>query len=274
MLVWRLARKKEVFLAKSLTRVWKSPFNIACAEKTPSAPEEIANKNMKNRFTPLFAQALAVGAVAVLTQSAQSQTTLYDNTATYSGANFNYGVAGSTVSAGNEVVLNGTATSYAISQFQVQYDFTGSGTAAAVVDASFYANTGAPFNGYATPAASTLWDAGNFTLSAFTTGAGNTLTYTVPNTVVPKDFTWVVTFSGLAAGQAAGLSLYGPAATGQNYHDAWINSGTGWSLVQASGSNPAMEFGAKITGTAVPEPSIIAMGVMGACGFLARRRKN
>lgn len=229
---------------------------------------------MKNRFTPFFAQALAVGAVAVLSQSAQSQTTLYDNTSTYSGDAFNYSTVGGTVSAGNEVVLNGTFPSYAISTFQVQYDFTGSGTAAAIVDASFYANTGTAFNGYPGPAATSLWDAGNFTLTSFTTGAGNTLTYTVPGTVVPKDFTWVVTFSGLAAGQSAGLSLYGPAATGQNYHDAWINSGTGWSLVQASGSNPALEFGAKLTGTGVPEPSTIAMGVMGACAFLVRRFKK
>jgi hypothetical protein len=227
---------------------------------------------MKNRFTLSFIQALAVAAIVALAQSAHSQSTLYDNTATYSGAAFNYSTVGGTVSAGNEVVLAGASPSDTITQFQVQYDFTGSGTPAATVDASFYANTGAAFNGYATPAATTLWDAGNFTLTSFTTGAGNTLTYTVPSTVVPKDFTWVVTFSGLAAGQQAGLSLYGPAATGLNYHDAWINSGTGWSLVQASGSNPALEFGAKISG--VPEPSTIAMGVMGACAFLVRRFKK
>jgi hypothetical protein len=229
---------------------------------------------MKNRFTLSFIQALAVAAVAALAQNAQSQTTLYDNTETYSGAAFNYASGAGTFMAGNEVVLAGAATSDTITQFQVQYDFTGTGTAAATVDASFYANTGATYNGYATPAATTLWDAGNFTLTSFTTGAGNTLTYTVPSTVVPKDFTWIVTFSGLASGQSAGLSLYGPAATGENYHDAWINSGTGWSLVQASGSNPALEFGAKLTGTGVPEPSTIAMGVMGACAFLVRRFKK
>jgi hypothetical protein len=231
-------------------------------------------KNMKNRFTRSIIQASAVLAVVALVQNAQSQSTLYDNTATYSGANFNYASGPGTFMAGNEVVLAGTAASDSISQFQVQYDFTGGTAGAATVDASFYANTGATFNGYATPAATTLWDAGNFTLPALTTGAGNTLTYTVPNTVVPKDFTWVVTFSGLVSGQQAGLSLYGPTATGQNYHDAWINSGTGWSLVQASGSNPALEFGAKITGTALPEPSTIAMGVMGACAFLVRRFKK
>jgi len=229
---------------------------------------------MKNRFTLSFIQALAVVAVAALAQNAQSQSTVYDNTETYSSANYNFASGPGTFMAGNEVVLAGTSPSDAISQFQVQYSFTGSGAIAATVDASFYANTGAAFNGYATPAATTLWDAGNFTLPGFTTGAGNTLTYTVPNTVVPKDLTWIVTFSGLTAGQTAGLSLYGPAATGQNYHDAWLNTGTGWSLVQASGSNPAMEFGAKLTGVGVPEPSTIAMGVMGACAFLVRRFKK
>jgi hypothetical protein len=245
------------------------------AEKTPSAPAFTnCTKNMKNRFTHSIIQALAVLAVVALVQNAQSQTTLYDNTATYSGSAFNYASGPGTFMAGNEVVLTGTAASDTISTFQVQYDFTGTGTAAASVDASFYANTGTAYNTYPTPATTTLWDAGNFTLTSFTTGAGSTLTYTVPSTVVPKDFTWIVTFSGLASGQTAGLSLYGPAATGQNYHDAWINSGSGWSLVTASGSNPALEFGAKLTGVAVPEPSTIAMGVMGACAFLVRRFKK
>ena len=171
--------------------------------KPPRCRKKLLIKNMQLIYA-LFAQALAVGAVAVLSQSAQSQTTLYDNTSTYSGDNFNYSTVGGTVSAGNEVVLNGTFPSYAINTFQVQYDFTGTGTAAAVVDASFYANTGTAFNGYPGPAATSLRDAGNFTLTSFTTGAGNTFTYTVPGTVVPKDFTWVVTFSGLASGQSAG----------------------------------------------------------------------
>ncbi len=39
-------------------------------------------KNMKNRFTPVFVSALSVGAVALVGQSAQAQTTLYDNSTT------------------------------------------------------------------------------------------------------------------------------------------------------------------------------------------------
>jgi hypothetical protein len=42
MLVLNRPKKRKFFLAKSLTRLWKFPFNVACAEKTPSAPEEIA----------------------------------------------------------------------------------------------------------------------------------------------------------------------------------------------------------------------------------------
>jgi len=231
---------------------------------------------MKNRFTPVFVGALSVGAVALLGQNAQAQSVLYDNSTTaYSGANFNYDSGGSgTFSAGNEVVLApASAGGYSISQFAVQIDFTGTGTPTGNVDVQFYQNNGAPFNGYATPS-TVLWDAGSTALTSFSTGSGEVLTYSVPNVVVPQDFTYVVSFSGLTSTEVAGMSIYGTTTVGQDHNDAWVNTSGAWTLEEAGSGQPSPQFGAKITGNVVPEPSTIALGVMGAFGFLARRRKN
>lgn len=230
---------------------------------------------MKNRFTPFFIHVLGVGAVALLCQNAQSQYLVYDNTGAYSGFNFNYDQGSSSAQeAGNEIVLAGSAAFDSINQFQVQIDFTGTGTVTpgASVDLSFYQNNGPLYNGYSGPG-TLLWDAGATALTSFTTGGGETLTYTVPNAVVPRDFTYIVTFNGLVSGETAGLSLYtgGTTGIGDNYKDAWVNTGSGFVLQTATGTEQALEFGATAS---VPEPSTIALGVMGACAFLARRRKN
>ena len=230
---------------------------------------------MKNRFTPVFVSALSVGAVALVGQSALAQTTLYDNTSTaYSGANFNFDSGGAgAVSAGNEVVLTGGSGGvYTVSQFAVQIDFTGTGTPTGNVDVQFLQNDGPAFNGYATPN-TVLWDAGATSLTSFSTGGGEVLTYTVPNISVPQDFTYVVSFSGLTSTEVAGLSIYGAPTIGVDHNDAWVNNGS-WTLEQAGAGQPSPQFGAQITGTVVPEPSTIALGLMGACGFLARFRKK
>ena len=219
----------------------------------------------------LFLQALAVGAVALLAQNAQSQGIVYNNSTTYNG-NFDF-AAGTQV--GNEVVLAGSGPSYDVSTFQVQFNLNGTGTpnASDAVKLLLYNNTGGVVQGVNSPGATPVYDSGFSALTAFT--AGSVLTYTLPaNTVVNQDFTWVLEFQGVPSGETAGLALFGPTTVGFNYHDAWENSGSGWALDVAGTGNPALEFGAVITATAVPEPSTIVLGVMGACAFLARRRKN
>jgi hypothetical protein len=229
------------------------------------------NKNMNKRPSPLLLHALAVGAVALLAQNAQSQGIVYNNTTTYNG-NFDF-AAGTQV--GNEVVLAGSGPRYALSTFQVQFNLNGTGTpnASDAVELLLYNNTGGVVQGANSPGAIPVYNSGFSSLTAFT--AGSLLTYTLPaNTVVNQDFTWVLEFQSVPAGETAGLALFGPTTVGFNYHDAWENSGSGWALDVAGAGNPALEFGAVITATAVPEPTTIVLGVMGACAFLARRRKN
>jgi hypothetical protein len=233
---------------------------------------------MKKPFNHLFLNALAVGSLVVLAQSAESQSVLYNNTTTSQSANFD--PAGGTTF-GNEVVLSTGAPFDSISSFAFQFDLTGTATftGSEDVNVTFYANNGAPATGGAASPSTVLWNSGTASLASYGLGAyttGAQLTLTVPNITVGPDFTWAVTFSNLQGGDQAGLALYGPSTVGFNYGDAWVNSGSGWSLQVASGSNPPLKFGVEILGTptGVPEPGTIAFGVMGLCAFVAHRRNG
>lgn len=244
---------------------------------------------MKNRITFFFLNGLAAGVVALLAQNAQGQI-VYNNTGQSGGdssevGNYSFGNGGNS-EAGNEIVLGSGTGSYTLSTFEFQFFLTGTTfSGSPSVELNFYANTGAAVSGYASPATTPLYSSGFSPISAFTDASGDTLTYTLPaGTVVPADFTWTVAFSGVPAGDTAGLSIFNSStvnthgvplpAIGGNYNDAWVNNGGTWTLVQSTpnANDPGLQFGA--IATAVPEPSTIALGVMGACGLLARRRKS
>jgi len=245
---------------------------------------------MKNRITFFALQGLAASVVAFLGQNASAQTvsTLYDNSTTTQTGNYVVG----NEEAGNEIVLAGAGPSFEVTSFAFQFFFTGSGTPSGSpsLTLNFYANNGGTFNGFTEPGTSLY--SSSFSLSSFTgtspsIGTGQaTLTF-APDVVVPRDFTWTVSFSGVSAAELAGLSIFNGAAgtggtpvpnVGFNYNDAWVNSGSAgspsWSLVKATSPNPPLQFAANASGVSVPEPSTIALGVIGACGFLARRRKS
>ncbi|HZM06638.1 MAG TPA: PEP-CTERM sorting domain-containing protein [Candidatus Saccharimonadales bacterium] len=233
---------------------------------------------MNKRRASFLLKVLAVGVVASLAQNAQSQTIVYNNSTTFQD-NFTL----NNFQAGNEVVLAGTATSDYLTQFKVQFDLINSGasplagtpTGTEGMEINFYQNNGAAVSGYNSPGTQ-LYTTGFFTmssvgLSAFTEGQTITIS---PNVVVPQDFTWTVAFQNVPASESAGLSLYHQATgptVGANFNDAWYNNGTAWTLQVANAGSPPLQFGATAS---VPEPSTIALGVMGAGALLARRRKN
>jgi hypothetical protein len=241
---------------------------------------------MKNRITSFFLQGLAAGVAAFLAQNAQSQV-VYNNTGQNGGTSsgvgsYNYGNG----EVGNEIVLGTGSGTFDVGAFTLQFFLTGttfSGTPS--VELNFYSE---PANNTAgTAPGALLYSSGFSTLTAFTPASGQTLTYN-PDVTVPADFTWTLVFSGVPAGDSAGLSIFNSStkngsgipipAVGGNYNDAWVNSGTAssptWTLVQSTpnANSPGLQFGALVT--AVPEPSTIALGVIGACSFLARRRKS
>jgi hypothetical protein len=239
-----------------------------------------------NKSITVFAGMAAVGALVVLAQSAQSQV-LYDNTTGNTGYNLNF--AGS---AGNEVDLAGpSSANYLITGFIFQYDFVGTGTPTGSVDLSFYRNDGFPqYHGYYTPG-TLLYDSGPFSLTSFTSPAGAQLVYGVPDlaggtgsgvvaggVIVPDQFTWVVTFSDLGAGDSAGLGLYNPPTVGDNYgNNAWMNDGSGWVLEATIPPYPPAEFGARITGSQVPDSSCLPLSVLSvamAFGWMKRFQRR
>jgi PEP-CTERM motif len=234
------------------------------------------NKSFKS-----LSYAFGVGAAVLVAQSAQSQQVLYNNAtspSTFTGVNFN--PAGTGVTFGNEIVLSTGAPFDKITQVEFQFDLTGTGTFTGneSVDVTLFANNGALVSGAASPG-TVYWTSGVSTLqsqglSGFT--SGSTLTYTVPSALVGPDLTFAVTFSGLASGETAGLGLFNPVTVGYNYDDAWVNTGSGWALDKAASGSADYIFGLEVSGTpsGVPEPSTIALGLMGACGFLARFRKK
>jgi hypothetical protein len=189
---------------------------------------------------------------------------LYSDTNTFQNAYFTNG----NHTEGNEVVLAGQASIDLITNFTFQYDFTGPGgitTGTSIggetADLRFYANYGSPVIGYDTPG-TLLYDSGSFSLGNSYT-SGQTVTFNQATLdggiVVPQDFTWTVTFSGLGSGESAGLALYSPPTIGANYNDAWINDGSGWLLDVSTSGNPPLEFGSVADGSASAAPLTIQL---------------
>jgi len=237
----------------------------------------------------LWVAALAAGLSALVANSAYSQTVLYANTNGNQNLDYNYAGNGNNQigSAGNEVILAGTAASDLVTSLQFQFDLESIGPSVPsgleLVKLTLYENNGPLVNNAYSPQ-TVLYDSGYYTLSSlgvtsFT--AGSTITFNTTDlgggVVVPQDFTWAVTFNSIPNTELAGLSMYSPPSVGQNYGDAWVNpTGTpgNWSLLVASPPNPPLEFGVSISGTAVvPEPSTYALmiGAIGL-GFLFRRK--
>jgi hypothetical protein len=227
----------------------------------------------------------AAGAIVVLAHNAQGQLiatgNLYQNAApNYQFANFNNGNS----EEGNQIILAGSAPSDLITSFSFQFDYTGSlSSPNASADVKFYANNGAPVNGYPSPG-TVLFNSGVFSIGGYTTGStenfyaadlgGGTGTGVVPGVGVdvPQNFTWTVTFSGLQGGENAGLALYYPPTVGSDAlpnGDGWVNLGSG--LVPANDSGNPLEFGAVFNSSAVPEPSMVALTAIGGLLFGARK---
>jgi hypothetical protein len=230
----------------------------------------------------------AVGTIFFLAGNAESQLVatgnLYQNAApNYQSANFN----NANSEEGNQIVLAGASAFDLITSFSFQFDYTGSlGSPNASADVKFYENNGAPVNGYASPG-TVLFDSGSFSIGGYTSGetenfyaavlGGGTGAGVVPGVGVdvPQDFTWTVTFSGLQAGENAGLALYYPPTVGSDAlpnGDAWVNVGTGLEPANLSG-NP-LEFGAVFNGVAeVPETSCLPLSVLSVlAGFAWMKR--
>jgi hypothetical protein len=70
------------------------------------------------------------------------------------------------------------------------------------------------------------------------------------------DFTWTVQFQGLGAGDAAGVDLYSPIATGFSFADYWEKDASAWTLKT---NTVTMNFAAMVQGSAGSPPPAPAL---------------
>ena len=254
--------------------------------------------NLRNHH--LFA--LTVLAFGLAIGSARAGT-IYDNTATAVtnglGQPVVYPMAND-VALGEEIFPANLAafpilTNFSFSYYSPTYNSSsGNGWNGQVqADVQFFLNTGAPTNGYATPASSPFYETGWFDLAnpLFTFPGINVVTevfgfsdiygpnpqIALPtNFTLPSDFTVMLTFDGLTNGNIVSLPLFKPPAVGTNYGDYWVRDNSGnWELAtNAAGFNG---LGLTMTASAVPEPSTSGLAAIGVgialASRLVRRRK-
>jgi hypothetical protein len=227
----------------------------------------------------MFAQKIIAAGVGVflLTGVPVYGDILYNNTTTDLGRslNFNNGQA-----IGNQIIMGNGFTSATVTNFSFEIYSTLAAFAGNNVqmEVFLYANNGAPFNGFATPSSSPLYDSGLFALSAPRQFGFNvvTLGFNPLNITVSSNFTFAAVVIGLAASDRVGMELFNPATVGLNHDDYWLNdNGSGWVL--KTNSVPS-DFGAQFQGTPIPEPSTLGLSVVGASlllgSFWLRRRQD
>jgi hypothetical protein len=203
----------------------------------------------------------------------------------------------------NQIVGQQIAPNFAngtyLDNFTFEYYSAAVNSGSLSVNIKFYDNAGPTFNGYASPS-SYFYDSGWISLVSPTPGGGYVLGYNLQwqdfyggapdfnnpspitpllamNTQIalPSTFTVVFSFTGIDPGNNFGFQLYNGPAVGTNYGDYWVDSG-GWGLyTNAVGPSG---IGMQLVGSAepVPEPSVVAMGVLGGLLMtrLLRRRQS
>ncbi len=208
-----------------------------------------------------------------------SASIVYDNSTQYLGSFTDQ----NNFEAGDEIQLAGTDRT--MTSFSFEYSlYSDSGAVSGNETAELFirARDGNP-NGL-TPG-TILYDSGVISLAGRQNAAGfGTITADNTSVLLPPsgDVVWTVKFSGIEntpdpahagqfVGEHAGLLYYGPVTVGSSFDDYWINRGSGFELVSVDGITD--NFGAQLT--AVPEPSTIALILIGASALgVARFRRQ
>lgn len=183
---------------------------------------------------------------------------------------------------GDEVSLAGSDRYVTELKFQYRGEFE-PGPSAATAVIRIYANDGlSALPGLVAPRPGTLlWES-----SPLNIAPGDHIVALAPNIIVPDKLTWSVEFSGLSGslGDRAGLLISDPPTIGGVLPNGQIGSYSGdywvkvdpsddgsWSL--RSVPDRASNFYATIT--AIPEPSAVALAVIGLGGlWLVQRRRT
>ncbi len=222
-----------------------------------------------NKTTLAVLAALSLSALAAHAASS----IVYSNATTYTGRELNPGLS----EVGDEIIL-APGPRFGVS-FRFEYygsNFSGNET----VQLRFRRNDGAFAPGSTTFRVpnSILYDSAVQTLpTPIDPSRRNTLLFDIStaNSLLPERFTWTAQFTGIGAGETAGLSIYNPPTVGMSENDYWFNNAGAWEL---RGTNVAINFGAALIASTVPEPSTYMLAIVGGlCGLTLvsrRARKN
>jgi hypothetical protein len=125
-----------------------------------------------------------------------------------------------------------------------------------MADLRFYRNDGINVPpSYNTAPGTIIFDSGQFPIGGFTQASLVTFRQEdlFGGVVVPQNFTWTVTFTGLSPNENAGLGLFEEARVGTNFDAAWIEGFEGWQFIMAGVGSPPPNFGAIAYGTPLPQ---------------------
>ena len=213
---------------------------------------------------------------SLIAAGSSAQTVIYDNTSTYLGQRTD---EPNGTPLGDYAIFAGTDRTLSAVQFEYFLSPTRSGNETAQF--SLYALDGANVGGVNLPG-TLLYSSTAFGIGSGTTAAGfGTATISDLSVGLPGSVAWTVTFSGIDAGEGAGLLFYSGATTGSDptfldpalgsqQHFTVRNVGGSWQLINHDGvvDNLGVRF------TAVPEPSTFALmlGGLAMFGFLRRRK--
>jgi hypothetical protein len=207
-----------------------------------------------------------------------SAATIYNNSTNDLLIQFDPG----TSQVGSEIILAGTeryVTDFSFEYWGVNSIHPGAFSGTIEAEVQFYLNDGTLFNGFASPSTS-LFNSGWFSVPTPTDR--NTFIFSIAGgdfgagglfLPVESNMTWTVQFRGMGIGDSVGVDLYGPPTVGQAYGDYWQYNGTSWALMTNSVAPPLIaSFGANMVAT-VPEPSSLALSVLGGLGLLVAVRR-
>lgn len=170
---------------------------------------------------------------------------LYDNGTAYTGKIFSW----SGYEFGDEVTLAGDHAIIEKFKFQYYVDPGGGLTGNEKAEVFFRINDGIPYQNSPSPG-TLIYDSGTFDLRL----GFRTVTITGISIPAPHSFTWTVRFTGLSAGQSAGLLFFDPPDTGSSQDDFWKNSALGWTLQVLDGGAAPANFAARIEGRIIHTP--------------------
>jgi len=229
------------------------------------------SQNMNNQKTITMVLA---GVVAVSLSASLSADIVYDNSTTALGSQVSQ--AAGVTEFGDQVQLAGSANNHlALTDFSFQYVTAGATVTGAAV-LRIYDIDGTSIPGHNSPG-TLLFDSTTIGTIPLQSGQNTVNINGITGVNTSSSFIWTVSFSGLSAGETAGLPLYDPPTVGSSFKDFYEKSGGTWSLNLIDNGNTPANFAAQVGGVViVPEPSTIALGLigLGSClgyGFLRRR---